>query len=147
MISPTIKGQHTEKGKTYPVVSGLPTRAEMRAWLLFPPSPPFRIIIAESGQKHILPWARVGHSRDCFPVQLELDSVWVDHREFTGLLGAYESLMALGFSKTEINSGSYHSDRLMRAIALYQDYEDIVAPYRGGRLLQLVAHVAQQASV
>jgi len=144
LLSPTIEGKRTEKGKTFPVVSNLATRAEMRSWLLEPPSPPFTIAISESGQKHILPWAQEGLSQDHFPVQFELDTLWVNRGEFTELLGHFESLMALEFSKTEILSGEYHSDRLMRAISQYFPHESVIAGYRGGRLLQLVNHVAQK---
>lgn len=77
-------------------------------------------------------------------MQFELDTLWVNRVEFTELLGHFESLMALEFSKTEILSGEYHSDRLMRAISQYFPHESVIAGYRGGRLLQLVNHVAQK---
>jgi hypothetical protein len=51
--------------------------------------------------------------------------------------------MALEFSKTEIDSGLYHSDRLMRAISQYQPLEDQIAPVRGSRLMDLLSYVAQ----
>lgn len=143
LISPIINGEHTESGKTFPIVSDLPTRAQMRDWILNPPEPPFTIAIAESGQKHILPWAQEGHDRDYFPVQFELDCVWIRRLEFTELLSNYEALMALGFSKTEIDSGDYHSDRLMRAISQYGVHESIVCPYRGSRLLTLASYIAK----
>ena len=144
LLSPTIEGERTEKGKTFPVVSDLSTRAQMRGWLLNPPAPPFTIAIAESGQKHILPWAQEGLDRNYVPVQFELESLWIDRAEFADLLGHFEALMGLEFSKTEILSGEYHSDRLMRAIGQYLPHDDAVARYRGGRLLQLVNHVAQK---
>ena len=143
LAAPTIAGEHTEKGITLPVVSNLPTRAQMRDWLLNPPEPPFTIAIAESGQKHILPWAQEGHSRDYYPVQFEMDCLWVDRAQFEALLGHYEALMGLGFSKTEITSGQYHSDRLMRAINAYNPHDAAVEPHRGSRLLALAGHVAQ----
>lgn len=143
LIAPTLGPSHTEDNLDLPTVSNLPTRAQMRGWLLNPPEPPFTIAIAESGQKHILPWAQEGHSRDYFPVQFELDSLWIDRAQFTTLLGHYEALMGLGFSKTEIDSGQYHSDRLMKALAQYGPHDAAVAPYRGGRLLALCSHVAQ----
>jgi CRISPR type IV-associated protein Csf1 len=143
MFAPTLGDERTEDGSTLPTVSNLPTRAQMRDWLLNPPVPPFTIAIAESGQKHILPWAQEGHSRDYFPVQFELDSLWIDRAQFTTLIDHYEALMGLGFSKTEIDSGQYHSDRLMKALNQYGPHDAVVAPYRGGRLLALCSHVAQ----
>lgn len=144
LLSPIIQGEHTEKGKTFPVVSGLPTRAQMRGWILNPPDPPFTIAIAESGQKHILPWAQEGLGRDYFPVQFELDSVWIDRSEFARVLASFEALMAMGFSKSDIVSGSYRSDLLMKWITVYQDHDAEIEPLRGSRLLALLAHVAQK---
>lgn len=144
LIRPTIEGEHTDGKHVLPIVSDLPTRVEMRDWLLNPPEPPFTIAIAESGQKHILPWAQEGHGRDYFPVQFELDSLWIDRAQFAGILNAYEQLMALGFSKTEINSGQYHSDRLMEALTEYEKPEAEISSWRGSRLLALVSHVSQQ---
>lgn len=144
LISPTINGTHSEGKYTFRIVKDLPTRVQMREWLLNPPEPPFTIAIAESGQKHILPWAQEGCSRDYFPVQFELDSIWIDRAKFTEQLEHFEALLGLEFSKTEIQTGQYHSDRLMRAIAYYQPHEDVIAPMRGSRLLGLINHVAQR---
>jgi hypothetical protein len=143
LMSPVITGEHTEKNLTLPIVSSLATRIEIRQWLLDPPEPPFTIAIAESGQKHILPWAQEGYSRDHFPVQFELDSLWISRNQLKDVLSSYETLMTLGFSKTEINSGDYHSDRLMAALLTYEPHEEKVAQHRGSRFLQLVSHVAQ----
>jgi len=144
LVSPRIDGEHTEKDLAFPIVSALPTRAQMRDWLLNPPEPPFTIAIAESGQKHILPWAQEGHSRDYLPVQFELDSLWIDRAQFADLIGHYEALMGLRFSKTEIDSGQYHSDRLMAAISTYGPHDSAISPHRGTRLLELCSHVAQK---
>jgi len=124
-------------------VSELPTRAQMREWLLNPPSPPFTICIAESGQKHILPWALEATNRDYFPVQFELDTLHIYRSAFTHLLVRYEELMAMGFSKTEINSGNYRSDKLAKCISEYAACEAAIAAKRGNRLLDLVSYVAR----
>lgn len=143
LLSPVIGEPKTIGKDTFPVVSDLPTRAQIRSWILEPPEPPFTIVIAESGQKHILPWAQDGYSQNQFPVQFELDSLWIDRERFTNLLMAYEGLMALGFSKTEIDTGKYHSDRLMRSISQYWPLEDQITLVRGSRLMELLSHVAQ----
>ena len=147
LLSPTIDGNHTEGKDTLPIVSSLATRAQMRGWILNPPEPPFTIAISETGQKHIIPWAQEGYSQDHFPVQFELDSVWVNRSATGNLINAFESLMGLSFSKTEITTGEYHSDRLMRSFSAYLPHEAIVSPYRGSRLLDLVAHVAQKPEI
>lgn len=124
------------------IVDRLPTRSMIRTWLLDPPQPPFTICIAESGQKHILPWAVEANSRDHFPVQFELDTIYIYRSVFTHLLHKYEYLLELGFSKTEIDSGNYRSDRLTKRINEYSASEAVIATKRGTRLLELVSYVA-----
>ena len=132
----------TEGKDTLQVVTELPTRAQMREWLINPPAPPFTICIAESGQKHILPWALEANSRDYFPAQFELDTLHICRSTFTHLLMQYEYLMELGFSKTEINSGNYRSDRLAKCINEYASSDKVIAAKRGSRLLDLISHLS-----
>jgi hypothetical protein len=146
LLSPKIEGERTEKsGKqdlTLPEVSNLATRLEMRGWLINPPEPPFRIAIAESGQKHIEFLAQNAYSRDLFPVQFELDSLIIDRKQFIKYLDAYESLLAFGFSKSEINSGIYGGDRLAQNLESYLPFELVIKKIRGSGLFRLVGHVA-----
>jgi hypothetical protein len=51
--------------------------------------------------------------------------------------------MAMGFSKTEINSGNYRSDKLAKCISEYASCEAVIAAKRGNRLLDLVSYVAK----
>jgi hypothetical protein len=135
----------TEGKDTLQVVTGLPTRVQMREWLLNPPKPPFTICIAESGQKHILPWALEATSRDYFPVQFELDTLHIYRSTFIHLVNQYEQLMEMGFSKAEISSGNYRSDRLAKNIDKYGAHEAVIATKRGSRLIELVSFVAQSS--
>ncbi len=134
------------KPATYPVLSGVPKRAEVRGWLINPPEPPFTIAIAESGQKHILFLAQEGYSRDCYPVQFEMNTLQIERRAFTALLDIYESLLNLGFSKTEIDSGHYRPDRILNCFEQWQELEAEIAQFRSAgqpmRQLQLVSFVA-----
>lgn len=136
------------KGKpaTYPVLSGVPKRTEVREWLINPPEPPFTIAIAESGQKHILFLAQEGFSREAFPVQFEMDTLQIVRADFVALLDTYETLLNLGFSKTEIDSGNYRPDRILKCFEQWQELDNAIAQHRSGgtasRLLQLVSFVA-----
>lgn len=145
LISPLIDGTHTEGKDTLQIVSDLPTRNQIRDWLLNPPEPPFTLVIAESGQKHILFMAQESHSREYFPIQFELDCLHINRSEFASLLATYEALTALEFSKTEIDSGDYRSDRLMKNLLQWESLEQIIAPHRGRRLLQLISYVASKS--
>ena len=142
LIAPKIEGTHTEGKDTLEIVSELPTRAQLREWLINPPEPPFTLAIAESGQKHILFLAQEAHNRDIFPVQFELDTLHLDRKKFTALVQNYEALMALDFSKSEIDSGDYRSDRLLKSFEQWESLEKQVAFFRGSRLFQLVSFVA-----
>lgn len=129
---------------TYRTIPAIPKRAEVREWLLNPPDPPFTIAIAESGQKHILFLAQEAYSRDLFPVQFEMDSLVID-AGFAELLGHYESLLNMGFSKTELDSGEYRPDRLLANMPAWQAHDPALSRERYGnkpsRLLQLASFV------
>ena len=142
LIAPKIEGTHTEGKDTLEIVSELPTRAQLREWLINPPEPPFTLAIAESGQKHILFLAQEAHNRDIFPVQFELDTLHLDRKKFTALVQNYEALMALDFSKSEIDSGDYRSDRLLKSFEQWESLEKQIAFFRGSRFFQLVSYVA-----
>lgn len=134
------------KPETYHVLSGVPKRVRVRDWLLDPPEPPFTIAIAESGQKHILFLAQTGYDRENYPVQFEMDSLAINRAQFTALLGTYEQLLALSFSKTEVDTGEYRADRLLANFEAWQQLEPEIAQHRSGgkpsRLLQLISFVA-----
>lgn len=144
LIAPTVEGDK----EGLPIVKNLLTRADIRSFLVNPPEPPFTLAIAETGQKHILPWAQEAESKTLFPVQFELDTLYLNHADFLKLLNNYEFLMGLGFSKTEIDSGDYRSDRLMKVMGdEFFAREEVIALHRGSRLLQLVSFVAVASEV
>jgi len=126
------------------LIKSLPTRVQMRDWLTNPPEPPFEICIAVSGQKHTLFLSEAAHSRDYFPVQLELEQVWVDRAEFIEALETFEALMGLGFVKDEIETGNYSTTRIMPVMAQWIRLENQIKRYRGTGLMRLTRHVAQR---
>jgi hypothetical protein len=50
--------------------------------------------------------------------------------------------MSLGFSKTEIDSGDYRSDRLMICLKRWGELEGLISPIRGTLLAILLGYVA-----
>lgn len=99
----------------WPGYHDCPKRGSWRALLLEPPEPPFLLVVAESGQKHIVYRAVVGRSREVFPVQVEEERVLVDRDEFRACVEAFEALLAMGFTRDEVVSGRYSQGRLARA--------------------------------
>lgn len=124
-----------------------PQRARLRALLRDPPPPPFLLVVAESGQKHILFRARVAWSRERFPVQLEEDTVRVERARFAQVLAAFEALYALGFSKDSVLTGRYHSGQLAAVgLRAWRAAEAAFAPYRleEPALVRLAHYCAQK---
>ena len=123
-----------------------PSRARLRELLLDPPEPPFLLVVAVSGQKHLLFRARVALSRAQFPVQFEDESIVVDHDRFTAVLRLVEQLLALGFTRAEIASGRYDVNRIHRAgLAAWRAVESVFSAHRLHHpdLVRLAVHVAR----
>ena len=149
LLFPELEGEFTHNGKTFPLVKTLATRKQIKEWIINPPLPPFVISITESGQKYVLPWAQDGYNKDFFPVQFELDSIWINRQQFIKLLNAYETLLTW-FNKAEINSGNYQSERLIKcwqqtSQESWQQLDATLATVRGSRLLELISYVAIKA--
>lgn len=147
LVAPIIDfSGHTEGKDTLPIVKDLVTREYLRNILVNPLEPPFRIVIAESGQKHVLPWSKTAYSKDLFPVQFEMDTLYLKHSEFCELLESFECLMEV-FSKTEIFTGNYRNDRLMSFLSskseTFWTLESKISFHRGSRLLDLVNYIAK----
>lgn len=144
LISEDVKlPQFEEEREGLLVVSNLPTREQMREWLLNPPMPPFTICIADSGQKHTYPFSVEAHSRELFPVLFEETLIYCERTRLTRLFEVYESLMGLGFTKSEIDSGNY---RVSVDIDLshFLKLEEELGKERGGELFKLVGWAAKK---
>jgi len=136
--------------ESYPKIEGdrvtdLPTRPQIREWLVNPPEPPFTIAIAESGQKHILFLAKEANSREIFPVLFEINLLTINRQELIEFLGYFELLMSLGCTKTEILSGVYKSQNLFKLYSVldFHSTEQLISTKRGGRFLELISYIAQ----
>ena len=111
-------------------VHASPGRAQWREWLLEPPAPPFVLVLAESGKKHLIYRAQASHSRDTYWLQVEEDTVLIQREEFGAVLGTFEALLALGFSREEVRTGSYSQGRLLK---VRREWEAIEPAMRDAR--------------
>jgi hypothetical protein len=68
--------------------------------------------------------------------------LYLERSRFIEALAVYEELMSLGFSKKEIDSGDYRSDRLMICLKRWGELEGVIAPIRGTLLAILLGYVA-----
>lgn len=120
----------------------LPTRQLIREWLVNPPEPPFTICIADSGQKHTYPFSLVAYSRELIPVLLEETLIyWQSSDKY--YLEIFEELMRLGFTKTEIISKNYNTNKLLKTdIEIVLDLDNKLDKIRGTALLNLINYVA-----
>lgn len=119
-------------------------KARMREILLSPPFPELAAV-AESGQKHIV-FRAPRNPADVLAgwVQFEEQAVWVEPPELGRLLDLVEDLY-LGFSKSEIGSGSYAQHRIQRfGLEAWHELEAQIRPERGRSLLALALFLAQK---
>lgn len=122
-----------------------PDRPRMREILISPPDPPFVIIIAVSGQKHLHFKAEIAYCRDNYPVQMEETHLQVNVSELKKILNVIEMLYTV-FTKEEIRTGQFSLNRIKQfGLARFQDFAGLIEKYRGTRLFSLAIFVAQKS--
>ncbi len=129
-------------GAWYPLSKG--QKDEMRR-ILFSGVPEL-VVIAESGQKHIIFRARV-NLPGCTTgyIQFEEQGVYYRPAELEALTGRVTELLNGGFNKEEIETGQYRGDRIMRyGPEVWQGIENRIKPERGGLRLRLAVFLAQK---
>lgn len=76
----------------------------LRAIMLDPPEPPLAIVLAESGQKHLLPRAAVARQREPLAVQFEEQQIVVRRSDLVERLRLTDALVPL-LTKTMLRGG------------------------------------------
>lgn len=113
----------------------------IRRWLRAPKSPPWFAAIADSGQKHLLPWAPVNPApRGTVLFEdtlIAMTGTWA-------LLDAMHVLVDLGVPKSEIDSGEYGVRRWREQADALTHFEDRYRSMRGSRWWRLVLWLAQK---
>lgn len=120
-------------------------KAEMKKILLAPPAGEWLGVIANSGQKHIIFRAPVSFGASPSVIQFEEQQIAYAPRELKQVLYVVEYLLALGFSKTEIERDDYLPPRVLKAgLATWQNLRAQVQPQRGSALLALALFLSQK---
>jgi hypothetical protein len=130
-------------GEWRPVGKG--DKSAMAQILTTPPFPEMAAV-AVSGQKHLAFRARrnpPGGSAGW--VQYEEQAVWVIQDDLRGLLKSIEALYA-GFSKSEIESGRYFPQRILRfGVDRWQELEACIKHKRSTVIFSLALFMAQRS--
>jgi hypothetical protein len=129
-------------------VRNLPTREQIREWLIDPPNPPFTICIADSGQKHTYPFAVESNSRELFPVLFEETLIYCNRQSFIEVLNNIELLITMGFTKTEIQLGDYSPSRMIKMkLSEFLPIEQSLQLTRGTDIFNLAIFVAKKSVI
>lgn len=132
---------YDERGYVYANKGDKPT---IRAWLLAPKSPPWFAAIADSGQKHVVPWATMNRDPYVGVVRLEEADVFLDCRIAGEWCEATCELLTAGATKAEIEAGEYRPQTWLRCEERIRAYEARFGAERGGGWFALTVWLSQR---
>jgi len=100
---------------------------------------PIIAVISDSGQKHLLFRYRYGYW------QFEEDFLEPNKKELRLLKETMDKMLKLGFSKGEIQTGSYSQSRIQRAsLVVWQEYEELLKQYRNTKIFEFALWFSQK---
>jgi hypothetical protein len=102
--------------------------------------PPGRWVcsVADTGQIHVVPLAVVNRGAGPWQARYERLDVRSSPAEYVRVSGAMRALLAAGFYKSDVETGSPTPARLNAGgPALWREHDATLVPYRGGALFRL----------
>jgi hypothetical protein len=123
--------------------------SELLAVLIDPPNDgsPWFAAVADSGQKHVLPFTRLNHGAR-WQIRLEDEHIHGTPRAFGTLLHACAVLYAAGFSRDDIANGKPKPYKLLIAgPQFWKTHDTYLNPYRGGGLLRLAIFLLRKDGI
>lgn len=92
---------------------------------------PILVVISDSGQRHLLFRYRYGFW------QFEFQYIRPDSQKLRWLVESMNQLISMGFTKTEIQTGYYNSNRKLISVKKFESIEERVAPFRSSKIFDL----------
>lgn len=123
---------------------------EIRTILLDPPTDgsPWFCAIADSGQKHIVPFTSLNHGADQWIVRLEDDNIHGSPAKFGGIVHHCSVLYAAGFNRKEILEGRPAPRKLAKLGSdIWRQYGQSLDSKRGGGLLDLAVFLLRKKGI
>jgi hypothetical protein len=107
-------------------------------WLAFPPpTGPWVVSIAVSGQKHVVPYARVNHGRDTWTIRYENTDVTANPEQWAAVHAAAATLRRLGVPADDVLTGTPRYLKTATDLAAWREHNTTLTPYHGSPLLAL----------
>lgn len=115
--------------------------------LLNPPFGRWAMAICDSGQIHVIPFARLNTRRDVWEVRFERLNVRGTPRSFAAVYGAASRLYEIGFAKEDIATGQPHPSKLVKyGIDVWAEQDAVLKSYRGGALMELALFLLRKSA-
>ncbi|HEY9474599.1 MAG TPA: hypothetical protein VIS06_12210 [Mycobacteriales bacterium] len=143
-----------EFGPSHPKAPGwgnshllLTARNDMRQvvdLLADPPDADWVVSVAESGQKHHLPYARINHGTGQWTVRMDAVDVTATPGQFRTVLGHVLRLRAVKFSAGAIETLDPGNGLTAATLPVWRAHAEPLAPWRGSPLLHLTCFVIKK---
>jgi len=119
--------------------------AEIVDVLLSPPDAPWVCCVAESGQIHLLPFARVNHGSELWTVRYEREDVSSSSLTFARVLYHGSALLAAGFIREDIETLEPHPSKLVKhGVAVWREHAGPLKQWRRSALLALAVALTRK---
>jgi hypothetical protein len=119
-------------------------KALIRTWLCAPKVGPWFCAVADTGQKHVVPWTTPNLDPYVGVVRFEERDVVIDSRITRDWIDATIELLTAGATKAEIEAGVYRPETWLRCGGLVREYEARFGAERGSGWAELTLWLAQR---
>jgi len=122
-------------------------KPEMRAWLRAPKEGPWFAAIADSGQKHVIPWTPVNPPntrRGAIMFEETLVTIPIDHASGWTLVDRMTTLLTAGATKEEVERGEYGQGSYQRCAEEIRRFEENWSDKRRSPWFALALWLAQR---